>query len=95
MRVSQLIMMAIHPGVSTSQENRRKITPFHRILSPTRATTLLSAEKRKETTHFKTQAKQGKGTADHLMPLGDWFAWCCGEVELSWGLNEAGSEVYI
>ena len=26
--------------------------------------------------NFKTAKKQGKGTADHLMPLGDWFIHC-------------------
>ena len=47
---------------------RRKISPFYRTLSPIGATALPSPMKTKE------KVKQGKGTADHLMPLGCLFS---------------------
>ena len=45
----------------------RKISPFYRTLSPIGAAALPPPMKTKE------EVEQGKGTADHLMPLGDWF----------------------
>ena len=42
-------------------------SPFYRTLSPIGAATLLHI-------HINYQIlKQGKGTPDHMMPLGDWF----------------------
>ena len=45
----------------------RKISPFYRTLSPIGAAALPPPMKIKE------KEEQGKGTADHLMPLGDWL----------------------
>ena len=45
----------------------RKISPFYRTLSPIGAAALLPPMKTKE------KVEQGKGTADHLMPLGYLF----------------------
>ena len=53
------------------QMNRRKISPFYRTSSPIGAAALLPSTKTKEK---QMQVEQGKGTADHLMPLGDWFS---------------------
>ena len=47
--------------------NERKISPFYRTLSPIGAAALPSPMKTKE------KVEQGKGTADHLMPLGYFF----------------------
>ena len=46
------------------QTNGRKISPFYRTLSLIGAAALLPPMKTKE------KEEQGKGTADHLMPLG-------------------------
>merc|ERR1712055_602521 len=45
-------------------EAGQKISPFYRTLSPIRAAALPAPIKTKE------KVEQGKGTADHLMPLG-------------------------
>ena len=47
--------------------NGRKISPFYRTLSPIGAAALPAPMKTKE------KVEQGKGTADHLLPLGDCF----------------------
>ena len=47
--------------------NQRKISPFYRTLSPIGAAALPPAMKIKE------KVEKGKGTADHLMPLGYLF----------------------
>ena len=47
--------------------DRQKIFPFYRTSSPIGAAALPSPMKTKE------KVKQGKGTADHLMPLGCLF----------------------
>ena len=47
--------------------DRRKISPFYRTLSPIGAAALPPPMKTKE------KVEQGKGTADHLMPLGYLF----------------------
>ena len=45
----------------------RNFSPFYRTSSPIGAAALLPI-------HVNYQIpKQGKGTADHMMPLGDWF----------------------
>ena len=48
--------------------DERKISPFYRTSSPIGAAALPPPMKTKE------KVEQGKGTADHLMPLGDWFS---------------------
>ena len=48
-------------------ENGRKISPFYRTSSPIGAAALPPPMKTKE------EVEQGKGTADHLMPLGYLF----------------------
>ena len=50
--------------------NGRKISPFYRTLSPIGAAALPLPMKTKE------KVEQGKGTADHLMPLGYLFVLC-------------------
>ena len=45
--------------------DERKISPFYRTLSPIGAAALPPPMKTKE------KVEKGKGTADHLMPLGD------------------------
>ena len=54
------------------QTDRRKIYPFYRTMSPIGAAALLPQCKPKKC-HFKIKVKQGKGTADYLMPLGFFF----------------------
>ena len=49
------------------QMDGRKISPFYRTSSPMGAAALPPPMKAKE------KVKQGKGTADHLMPLGYLF----------------------
>ena len=49
------------------QTNIQKISPFYRTLSPIGAAALPPPMKTKE------KVEQGKGTADHLMPLGYLF----------------------
>ena len=51
----------------TNKWKKGKITPFYRTSSPIGAAALPPPMKTKE------KVEQGKGTADHLMPLGDWF----------------------
>ena len=47
--------------------DKQNFSPFYRTLSPIGAAALLYI-------HINYQLlKQGKGTADHVMPLGDWF----------------------
>ena len=48
-----------------------KISPFYRTLSPIGAAALPSPMKTKD------KVEQGKGTADHLMPLGYLFGAKC------------------
>ena len=54
-------------GWADGQMNKRKISPFYRTLSPIGAAALPPPMKTKE------KLEQGKGTADHLMPLGYLF----------------------
>ena len=54
-------------GQTDEQTNERKISPFYRTLSPIGAAALPPPMKTKE------KVEQGKGTADHLMPLGYLF----------------------
>ena len=49
------------------------ISPFYRTLSPNGAAALPPPMKTKE------KVEQGKGTTDHLMPLGNWFLVFMGE----------------
>ena len=51
-------------GQTDEQTDKRKISPFYRTSSPIGATALPPPMKTKE------KVEQGKGTADHLMPLG-------------------------
>ena len=51
-------------GRTDKQTNRWKISPFYRTLSPIGAAALPPPMKTDE------KVEQGKGTADHLMPLG-------------------------
>ena len=46
----------------------QKISPFYRTSSPIGAAALPPPMK------TKGKVEQGKGTADHFMPLGDWFS---------------------
>ena len=47
--------------------NGRNFSPFYKTSSPIGAAALLPI-------HVNYQIlEQGKGTADHMMPLGDWF----------------------
>ena len=52
------------------QTNKRKISPFYRTSSPIGAAALPHPMKTKE------KVEQGKGTADHLMPLGYFINVC-------------------
>ena len=54
-------------GRMNGQTDKRKISPFYRTLSPIGAAALPPPMKTKE------KVEQGKGTADHLMPLGYLF----------------------
>ena len=54
-------------GWTDGRTNGRKISPFYRTLSPIGAAALPPPMKTKE------KVEQGKGTADHLMPLGYLF----------------------
>ena len=49
--------------------NERKISPFYGTLSPIGAAALPTPMKTKE------KVEQGKGTADHLMPLRNIVEW--------------------
>ena len=51
-------------GPEGGRTDKRKIFPFYRTSSPIRAAALPATMKNKE------KVEQGKGTADHLMPLG-------------------------
>ena len=51
-------------GRTDGRTDKRKISPFYRTLSPIGAAALPPPMKTKE------KLEQGKGTADHLMPLG-------------------------
>ena len=53
--------------------DRRKISPFYRTLYPIGATALLKKTQLKSNKLENYIVKQGKETADHLMPLGDWL----------------------
>ena len=50
----------------------QKIPPFYRTLTPTGAAALLLQRKLKPNI-LESIVRKGKGTADHLMPLGNWF----------------------
>ena len=50
-----------------------KISLFYRTSSPFGAAARFSLQKQRKNS-MQTQAVQGKGTSDHLMPLGDWFS---------------------
>ena len=54
-------------GRTDGRTNGRKISPFYRTSSPIGAAALPPPMKTKE------KVEQGKGTADHLMPLGYLF----------------------
>ena len=54
-------------GRTYERTNERKISPFYRTSSPIGAAALPPPMKTKE------KVEQGKGTADHLMPLGYLF----------------------
>ena len=54
-------------GGMNGQTNGRKISPFYKTLSPIGAAALPPPMKTKE------KVEQGKGTADHSMPLGYLF----------------------
>ena len=54
-------------GRTDGRTNKQKISPFYRTLSPIGAAALPPPMKTKE------KVEQGKGTADHLMPLGYLF----------------------
>ena len=54
-------------GRTDERTNGRKISPFYRTLSPIGAAALPPPMKTKE------KVELGKGTADHLMPLGYFF----------------------
>ena len=64
-------------GQTNKWTNRRKISPFYRTLSPIGAAALPPPMKTKE------KVEQGKGTADHLMPLGYFFVFCFRSVSVS------------
>ena len=54
-------------GRMDGQTDGWKMSPFYRTLSPIGAAALLQPNFDPKT------KKQGKGTADHMMPLGDWL----------------------
>ena len=54
-------------GQTDGQTNEQKISPFYRTSSPIGAAAPLQPN-----FNLKT-IKRGKGTADHMMPLGAWF----------------------
>ena len=54
-------------GQTDGRTNERKISQFYRTLSPIGAAALPPPMKTKE------KVEKGKGTADHLMPLGYLF----------------------
>ena len=54
-------------GQTDGRTDEWKISPFYRTSSPIGAAALLPPMKTKE------KVEQGKGTADHLMPLGYLF----------------------
>ena len=54
-------------GWTDGRMNERKISPFYRTSSPIGAAAPLQPN-----FNLKT-VKRGKGTADHMMPLGAWF----------------------
>ena len=54
-------------GWTDERTDKRKISPFYRTSSPIGAAALPPPMKTKE------KVQQGKGTADHLMPVGDWL----------------------
>ena len=56
--------LGLRPGRTDRQTNGRKISPFYKTSSPIEAAALPPPMKTKE------KVEQGKGTADHLMPLG-------------------------
>ena len=56
--------MAQRGGQTNKQTDEWKISPFYRTLSPIGAAALPPPMKTKE------KVEQGKGTTDHLMPLG-------------------------
>ena len=56
-------------GGTDGRTDKWKISPFYRTLSPIGAAALHPPCKPRKC-HFKVKVKQGKGTADHLMPLG-------------------------
>ena len=53
-----------------------QISPFYRTLSPIGAAALPPPMKTNEI------EEQGKGTADHLMPLGNWFKFASKQMEI-------------
>merc|ERR1712168_1711118 len=55
------------------QTDRQKISPFYRTSSPNGAAALPPPLKTKE------KVEQGKGTADHLMSLGNLLVFSCGK----------------
>ena len=55
-------------GWTDERTDERKISPFYKTLSPIGAAALPPPMKTKE------KVEQGKGTADHLMPLGHLFS---------------------
>ena len=62
--------LGLRPGWMAQRGERtdkRKISPFYRTLSPIGTAALPPPMKTKE------KVEQGKGTADHLMPLGYLF----------------------
>ena len=58
-------------GSTDGRMDGRKISPFYRTLSSIGAAALPPPMKTKE------KVEQGKGTADHLMPLGYFFFLYC------------------
>ena len=57
----------VQRGETNEWTNKQKISPFYRTLTPIGAAALPPPMKTKE------KVQQGKGTADHLMPLGYLF----------------------
>ena len=81
-------------GRTDGWTNKQKISPFYRTLSPIGAAAPLQLN-----FNLKT-IKRGKGTADHMMPLGGWFSLSLSlsvSVSLSMrlSLSSAGSKSYF
>ena len=75
-------------GRMDRRTDERKISPFYKTLSPIEAAALLSPLKPRKCL-FKIKVKQGKGTTDHLMPLGYLFCAVFGNFQQSTNIPDS------